>query len=78
MKKAKFREVVAKGEVEFKVKKSSDIWFDEGTIVTLFKNDGSDSPWFVASEYGEGARHGVSINDIKRLKKNKRKEKENV
>ena len=70
MKKAKFREVVAKGEVEFKVKKSSDIWFDEGTIVTLAEDDGSECPWFVASEYDTSERHVVGINDIKRLKKN--------
>jgi len=67
MERKKFKEVVANSEYT---------GFDEGTIVTLSGDDSSECPWFVSSEYDSGQRHAAYIRDIKRLKKNKRKEKE--
>jgi len=73
MKLAKFREVVAKGEVEFKVKTSLNAYFNKGTIVTLFEDSGSIYPWFVLSKSDDGRKQLIGIHHIKRLKKNKRK-----
>ena len=80
MKLAKFREVVAKGEVEFKVKKGvNDYSFMDGEIVVLRDNDGTGCLGFVHKVDSCNKDADISclyVYEIQRLKKNKRKEKE--
>ena len=81
MKQKKFREVVAKGEVEFKVKKNvDDDNFMNGEIVVLRDNDGTRCPGFVHKVDSSNRGADISylyVREIQRLKKNKKKEKEN-
>lgn len=76
MKFSKFKKAILRGEEEFKLT-NDEAHFLKGTRVTLECDDGSDSPWFTNPDIDGGKPHCVAVYNIKRLKKNKKKEKEN-
>ena len=77
MKHSKLQDLVEAGEKEFKVKKGvNDGDFEDGEIIVLTHNSSSNNIFFFRSKnIGKSQFHVMYAYELKRLKKNKKKDK---